>query len=291
MVNSKSLPKNYKANISYLGTGFHGVAEQITPAGEKSIRTVVGELRQIIEMVTQKKPIINVSGRTDKGVHAREQVITFGFGEIDIDFDTSRLAHVCNKRLNPAIVVHSIIEVDPQFHARFSAKSRTYRYFIDTGIIPNIFTAPYSWHISADLNFEEINTAAKHFVGEQDFTSVCRSDESVAHNVREVFGAQFIEVFDHHQEQIAMSPERISSICKGYRFVDELGMTQLRCFEISANAFCWNMVRSIVGVLVDVGLGKMSASDVPKLLEAKNRSANKSQLAPPGGLVLWSIRY
>lgn len=253
--------KNYKAVISYDGTDFHGVAEQLNGLDVGPVRTVVGELRPVIEMVAQGSPKIVVSGRTDKGVHAREQVISITFPEGSGEFDPLRLAHVANKKLNPEIVIHSIEICDEDFHARFSAKARTYRYFINNSELPDFRNARYSWHVSSPLNLEEMKLAAKCFIGEQDFSSVCKKDESTPHNVREVFSAEFFET------------------------------DGLLCFEISANAFCWNMVRSIVGVLVDVGLGKISATDVPKLLEAKDRTANKSSLAPPGGLTLWSIQY
>ena len=266
--------KNYKAVISYVGTGFSGVAEQVTSADEKPIRTVVGELRPIIEMVCQGVPTINVSGRTDKGVHAREQVITFSFPDGSIDFDPTRLAHVANKKLNPEIVIHSIEHCADDFHARFSAKARTYRYFIDIGQTPNIFLSQFSWNVYDPLDLEAMKAASKYFVGEQNFTSVSKSDESVAHNIREVFKAEFIDVD---------FPELFD--------MPNSSRDTFLCFEISANAFCWNMVRSIVGVLVDVGRGKLDPDEIPVLLAKQDRSVNQSQLAPPNGLVLWEVAY
>lgn len=263
--------KNFRANISYDGTDFSGVAEQLNSPDEKPIRTVLGELRPLIEMVAQASVKINVSGRTDKGVHARNQVLTFCFPENpDIDLEYSRLTHVCNSKLNPEIVVQEIVQVQGDFHARFSAKSRTYRYFIYNNDLPDFTLARYSMFVQQKLDVEEMKLAAREFVGEQDFTSVCKKDESLSHNVREVFSADFIDV-----EQNLVMP---------------IGTSKLLCFEISANAFCWNMVRSIVGVLIQVGRGKKQASDIRELLDNKDRN-HGCQIACPNGLFLWDIEY
>ncbi len=258
---------NFKATIAYDGTDFSGVAEQLNGANEKEIRTVVGELRPIIEMVAQGQPKIVVSGRTDKGVHAREQVLSFSFPQGFKDFDPARMAYVANKKLGPEIVIHSIENCDQDFHARFSAKSRTYRYLIDANNTPDIFSSRFAWHISSDLDIEAMEMAAKVFIGEHDFTSVCKRDESMDHNIREVLEAHFV------QSVLITGSEK-----------------PLICFEISANSFCWNMVRSIVGVLVDVGMGKITEFDVKQLLQAKQRDSSRT-FAPGHGLTLWKVQY
>ncbi|HMS24109.1 MAG TPA: tRNA pseudouridine(38-40) synthase TruA [Acidimicrobiia bacterium] len=270
--------KNFRAIISYNGSKFHGVAEQVTQPGQTPVRTVVGELRAVIEMVAQASPSIVVSGRTDKGVHAREQVISFSFPE-NLTIDLDRLMHVCNKRLGPEVVVHEIVEAREDFNARYNAKARTYRYFIDNSAQANLFLADYAWNVSAPLDLDAMKSAAKCFVGEQDFSSVCRADDSISHNIREVFSADFIEVdYPEIFSMPALQGQTLQS-------------SSLLCFEISANAFCWQMVRSIVGVLVDVGRGKISPHDITALLENKDRRTNTSQLAPAHGLTLWHVKY
>ena len=109
--------------------------------------------------------------------------------------------------------------------------------------------------------------AAEQFIGEQDFTSVCKQDDSMEHYIREVLEATFIET-----EQTINSD------------------SDLICFQITANAFCWNMVRSIVGVLVDVGIGKITSEDVNSLLAAKKRDSSRT-FAPGHGLTLWKVQY
>lgn len=263
--------KVFKAIISYDGSGFHGVAEQVLDSDTIQLRTVVGELRDVVEMVAQSPAYIAVSGRTDRGVHAREQVVSFSFDN-DVAIDCERLMHFCNQRLNPEIVMHKLVETDEEFHARHSAKSRTYRYFIDNSLTPNFMMSKYACSISRPLDSDAMQQAAKHFVGEQDFTSVCRNDESKPHNIRNVFSAEFIDV---------QLPEMFST---------PVGQPHVLCFEISANAFCWQMVRSIVGVLVEVGKGKLGADEIPALLLKKER-AYGSHIAPAHGLILWEVKY
>lgn len=263
--------KVFRATLSYDGTNFHGVAEQVLESDVIQLRTVVGELRDVVEMVSQAPVYIAVSGRTDKGVHAREQIVSFTFDE-DIEINCERLKHVCNQRLNPEIVVHELAEVRDDFHARHSAKSRTYRYFIDNSSTPHFLMSKYAWSVSRPLDIDAMKNAAKYFVGEQDFTSVCRTDNSKPHNIREVFSAEFTDID---------LPEMFST---------PNGQSNVLCFEISANAFCWQMVRSIVGILVEVGKGKLSPDDIPALLEKKER-AYGSRIAPAHGLILWKVDY
>lgn len=260
-------PQTYKAVFSYNGKYFHGVAEQ-NDSSLAEIPTVLGALREVIEMVAQSPVHIAVAGRTDKGVHARAQVLSFSVPDV-VDIDVSRLQHVCNQRLAPNIVVTSLIQAEPEFHARFSAKNRTYRYFIDNSDQPNFSMADFAWRVAGELDVEAMDKAAQHFVGQKDFSSVCRDSDDVKHNVREVFRASMVE-----------PPQPIVPV-EG---------ASLLCFEISANAFCWQMVRSIVGILVLVGKGQISPYDIEQILKAKKRQYG-GQIAPAHGLVLWSVEY
>lgn len=224
-------------------------------------------------MVAQSPAHIVVAGRTDKGVHARAQVMSFSFPELgDTDIDINRLMHVCNQRLNPQIVVHDMTQAPEDFNARHSAKARTYRYFIDTSARANFMLSDWAWHVYEPLDIDAMTQAAKHFVGEHDFTSVCRNDDSKKNNIREVATAEFLET---------VMPEM---------FAMPSGEENLLCFEISANGFCWQMVRSIVGVLVQVGKGNVSADEIPELLAKKERVFG-SLIAPAHGLILWDVRY
>lgn len=256
-----------------MGTNFNGSAEQLGVVGE-NVRTVMGCIREVIEMVTQKPIQINLAGRTDRGVHARAQVASF---KIDDDIDVSNLARVINSRLAPEIVIHSIEKTAEDFHARFSAKSRTYRYYIYNAKNPHPFYSAFSWHIYNDLNFEGMLDASKHFMGEHDFTTFCRTNPDVKHNIREVQKLDFLIV--NKKDDLFEIGELESDT-----------NSRLMCVEITANAFCWQMVRSITGTLVDVGRGKVAPDQIPVMLDAKDRNVTK-QLAPAQGLTLYSIEY
>lgn len=264
---------NYKCTFSYVGTKFNGSAEQNGIPVEEA-RTVVGSMRDVIEMVTQKPVTLNLAGRTDRGVHARAQVASF---TLDENVEYKNLARIINSRLEPEIVVHSIEPADDEFHARFSAKSRTYRYYIYNAKNPHPFYSEFSWHIYNDLNFEDMSRAAKHFVGEHDFTSFCRSNPQVKHNVREVKKLD-LKIVEANNDLFEIGELELDA------------NSRLMCLEIQANAFCWQMVRSITGMLVDIGRGKFSGDDIPEMLEAKDRNVMK-QLAPPHGLTLFAIEY
>ncbi len=261
--------KNYKATFSYHGKYFHGVAEQTSEDLDR-VPTVMGKVREVIEMVAQQNVNFAIAGRTDRGVHALHQVMSFNFPDTpEMDLDISRLKHVLNQRLNPEIVFSEIVEVEEDFHARFSAKSRTYNYLINNSKNIDMFSCDFSWHIPNKLDLDAMSKAAEYFVGEKDFSSVCREDPNSKHNIREVLAARFADPPSH---LISLSSEG------------------LICFEISANAFCWQMVRSIVGVLVQVGKGKISLEYVELMLQGTDRVLG-SQIAPPHGLFLVNVSY
>jgi len=249
--------KNHKVVFSYKGTNFHGLVEQ--PDNEVgNIRTVVGEIKKNFELVAREPISIAVAGRTDKGVHARAQVGSF---TLEKEVDIERMKRTCNSRLAPEVIIESIENVDDDFHARFSAKARTYRYFIYNAENPSMMLDDFTWHVHQGLDVKAMQEAAAHFIGEKDFTSVCRSSEDVKHNVRKITRAELIQKTPH-----------------------EL------MFQISANAFCWQMVRSIVGLLVSVGKGKISPDEIPAILDKKDREYG-SHLAPAKGLTLWEVSY
>ena len=148
------------------------------------------------------------------------------------------------------------------FDARFDARSRRYRYTILNRDVPDPFLAPTSWHVPQPLDLDRLRLACDPLIGEHDFTAFCRKpkDDPGKSLIRRVLDARW-----------------------------EPDGDVLR-FWIEANAFCHQMVRSIVGTLVDVGLGKRTAADVTAALDAKRRDA-AGPVAPPHGLVLWEVRY
>lgn len=246
-------PAKCKLVVAYDGTGFHGFAAQ------PNQRTVGGALAGAIAKVLRHDVELTCAGRTDAGVHAWGQVVSF---EAPPGLDPWRLQRSLNSMLGPEIVVRDADLVDGEFDARFSATSRSYRYTIVNRPEPDPFRARYAWWIDTPLDLRVLRLAADVFIGEHDFSSFCRKkDVEGATNVRRVVESRWHD--------------------------DGEGVLQ---YEIRAAAFCWQMVRSIVGTLVDAGTGKRRPGDILAVLRAQDRAA-ASNIAPPHGLCLWDVRY
>ena len=241
----------YFITLSYDGTRYHGW--QIQPNGisvqetlQKALSTL---LRQAIEVVG--------AGRTDAGVHAKMMVAHF-----DVDsqlLDCAQLVYKLNKILPPDIAVQKVEPVEDDMHARFSATSRTYHYFIHLRKSP--FLKAYSWYVYGNLDFERMNEAARTLLEYRDFTSFSKVNTDTKTNDCTVTKAVW----------------------------EELSPGEWR-FTVTANRFLRNMVRAIVGTLVEVGRGKMSVEQFRKVIEQKNRcSAGES--VPGNALFLIDIRY
>ncbi|MEN9823803.1 MAG: tRNA pseudouridine synthase [Actinomycetota bacterium] len=255
-----------RITVAYDGSGFHGFAEA------EGVRTVLGELRRVISVVTRHDVELVGAGRTDAGVHGHGQVIS---GDLPEQTDLSELCRRINRMLGPAIALRDAEwTADPEFHARFSATWRRYRYHVLNAPAPVPLLATAVWHVPQPLDLWAMQLACDPLIGEHDFSSFCRRpkvDEGMTppSMSRRILGATWSRV----EGDVLPGP------------VDGL----LR-FEITANAFCHQMVRSIVGTLVEVGLGKRRAGDMRTVLLARDRSA-AGQVAPPDGLVLWQVGY
>ena len=243
--------------VAYDGAPFHGFA------ANAGVRTVGGSLAEALERLLGHRVELTVAGRTDKGVHAWGNVVSFDARAEGLDVAATQRA--LNKMLQPHIAVRDA-EVAPEaFDARFSATARTYRYTVVNRDVPDPFMADRAWFVEAPLDLAAMRLACDPLIGEHDFTSFCRKPKRID-------GAEPVMV------------RRVRSA----RW-DELGEGVLR-FEITANAFCHQMVRSLAGLLVEVGMGVRHAGDVMAILRAKDRHA-AGRLAPPQGLVLWKVEY
>ncbi len=240
----------YRLDIAYDGSGFAGYARQ------ENQRTVQGELEMALRTLLGTDVDTAVAGRTDAGVHALGQVVSFE--HVD-GLDLDRLRRGLNGILGPVVSVSDVTLAPDGFNARFSATWRRYRYLIDCGLAANPLTRGFTWHVDRALDLEAMRTAAAVLVGEHDFSSFCRSVEGRS-NVR-----------------------RVTELT-----VAETG-TLVEVW-IQANAFCHQMVRSIVGHLYDIGRGFTDGSRTAEVIEATNR-AGVATVAPPHGLTLWEVGY
>jgi len=240
-----------RLTVAYDGTGFRGWARQ------RGLRTVQGVLEAALQRFLRGVPILSVAGRTDAGVHARGQVVSF---EADDGLDVDRLRRSLNATLAPEVVVLDARRAPDGFDARRSATAREYRYRIDIGPVPDPFTARFVWHHPGELSLPRMRTAARHLVGEHDFASFCRAPQGGTSTVRRL--------------------ERLAVSRTGNRV--EIGAR--------ANSFLHQMVRSLVGTLLSVGEGRIEPGDMAAVLTARDRNA-AGAVAPPHGLTLERVVY
>ncbi len=240
----------HRLDLSYDGSGFRGYAKQ------RGQRTVQGELERALSMVLGDEVNTVVAGRTDAGVHARGQVASFEFaGDVADSFRRS-----VNSILGGEVVVRAWRLEDHHFHARFSAVGRTYRYRASRASELDPLIRGFVWQLPKPVDLELMRATAEQFVGELDFTSFCRSKAGLS-NVRRLERAEWLE-----GEEGAID------------------------FWVTANAFCHQMVRSLVGWCFDVGSGRTAFEEVAEVIAAKKRSS-RATLAPAKGLILWEVSY
>jgi tRNA pseudouridine38-40 synthase len=242
--------------VAYDGTGFHGFA------ANPGVRTVAGVLNEALAKVLRHPVRVTCAGRTDAGVHAWGQVVSFDARD---DVDLPRVQRAVNHLLAPAVAVREAAVADASFDARHSAVARRYRYTVVNRPVPDPFLAATAWHVADPLDLATLRLACDPLIGEHDFSSFCRRPKV--------------------PEGVSFSMTRRVRDARWH----DLGDGVLR-FDIEASAFCQQMVRSIVGLLVEVGVGKRRAGDVRGIIAARDRAVTAPP-APPQGLVLWEVLY
>jgi tRNA pseudouridine38-40 synthase len=240
-----------RLTLAYDGTGFHGWARQ------PGVRTIEGVLTEALARMLSDPPGLSVAGRTDAGVHATGQIVSF---HAPTGTDPRRVQSALNAMLAPEVVVAGARTAPTGFDARHSATGREYRYRIDTGPVPDPFTARFVWHRPGDLSVGRMRAAARLLVGERDFASFCRTPEPPASTVRTL------------------------------RSLTVSGRSQRLEVGAAADGFLHQMVRSLVGTLVAVGEGRIEAASMPEILGARSRAA-AGPVAPPRGLCLVRVAY
>jgi tRNA pseudouridine38-40 synthase len=247
-----NVDRTIRIDLAYDGTDFRGWAAQRDP----SVRTIEGALSDELEQVLREPVKLSVAGRTDAGVHARQQVASFTTSSAR---RSDQIRTFLNGRLAPEVAVLAVTEVPDGFDARFSASARTYRYVIDTADVPDPFSGRFTWHRPGRLDVTAMRRAAGPLVGEHDFTSFCRHPGGRS------------TVRDLQQVTVRRDGERV-------------------LLGLRANAFLHQMVRIIVGTLVRVGDGSMTAAEPARILAARDR-ALAPKAAPARGLTLEHVVY
>jgi tRNA pseudouridine38-40 synthase len=242
----------YQIIIEYEGTNFAGWQRQ---SNAISIQELIEES---IAQLTQEKVVVHAAGRTDAGVHALGQVAHFSVSkEMPSNLMQKGLNHFLARK---GITITSCSFASEDFHARFSAKKRSYRYIILNREAPSALDHKRAWHIYKALDLNKLQEAAKHLIGTHDFTSF-RAKSCQAH-----------------------SPIKTIDLINIYRHEDKI------IFDLKATSFLHHMVRNIVGSLVLVGLSKLESSSIKNILAAKDRS-QAGPTAPPHGLYFTKVEY
>lgn len=241
-----------KAVVEYDGTEFYGFQRQPSKV------TVQGEFERALKNLFKQDTVKVIgAGRTDAGAHATGQVISFLSPEW---FPTDRIAIAASGMLPKAIKIKSAGEAPERFHARYSAKARTYRYVILNRETPSAILERYSWRVTTPLDIELMKLASRGLIGKHDFASFGMPDKPGRTTVREVF--DFV-------------------VCPRGEVIYVI---------IRADGFLRGMVRAIVGTLAEIGRGKREPAEMAEILRACDRQA-AGACAPPQGLFLTKVEY
>lgn len=240
-----------RLDVSYEGSGFRGWAKQ------PGMLTVEESLQQALALLLGDAPRLTVAGRTDAGVHAWRQVVSL---DLPPGLDLLGLRLSLNALTPPGLAVREVREAAPGFDARRHAQSRSYRYFLWLGAVPNPFLRGYAWHVRDPLDHVSMAAAAQAVVGRHDLTAFTPAETEHVIFIRTV------------------------SRCR-WRFRGSLAW-----LDIEASSFLRHMVRALVGTFVDVGRGKRTPEDMQSLLAGAPRD-EAGPTAPAHGLFLWRVKY
>ena len=243
--------RNIRLDICYDGTRYNGWQRQTSHDN-----TIQGKLETALSRILGEPIEVSASGRTDTGVHARGQVANFHTGS---GMECGEILAELRKYLPEDIGIYSCREVSPRFHARLNALEKTYQYRLWNTAAPCVFERRYVAVMEEQLDLQKMRAGAEHLIGTHDFSAFCANKKMKKSTVRTIksFGIQ--------------------------RVGDEIR------FTVTGNGFLHNMVRILVGTLIEVGRGERSVESLPSLFGAKREDAGF--LAPGKGLCLMEVRY
>ena len=244
--------QNYKLTLCYDGAKYKGWQRQ-----GNTDNTIQAKLETLLSRLLGTPVEVSGSGRTDAGVHAYCQVCSF---RADTEMSAEDILSALRRYLPEDIGAMSLTKAAPDFHARLSCREKSYLYRIWNSDLPNVFSRRYTYTFPDALNISEMRRAAALMLGRHDFTSFCANKHMKKSAVREL---RSIEIYRHEEE--------------------------LRIL-LTGDGFLYNMVRIIVGTLIEVGMGAKSADSIPDILRAKDRS-QAGFTAPAQGLALYEVKY
>lgn len=246
----------YRAVVEYDGTDYIGFQRQAPERGS----TVQGQLEEALASLNQGNPVtVQAAGRTDTGVHAFGQVIAFN---LEWRHTVEVLVKAANAHLPDAIAIRAAEECGAEFHPRFSAKGRRYRYRLYQSPVRAPMQSRFAWQVWPPLNVEAMRKASEYLLGRKDFAAFGSAPDEGGHTVREIREARW----------------------------DANSTGDVLEFYIAADAFLYRMVRSIVGTLKKVGAGDLTPQQFGEIVASANRSLG-AKLAPPNGLCLLEVVY
>ncbi|MBU5425684.1 tRNA pseudouridine(38-40) synthase TruA [Tissierella pigra] len=245
--------KNIKLTIEYEGTNYAGWQRQ------DNVITIQEKLEGALEILTNEKIKLIGSGRTDGGVHALAQVANF---ITNATIPGERYKYALKFLLPDDITIMDSEEVDIGFNSRFSATKKTYKYIVYNGELPKALYRNFSYYVPYDIDIDKMIDASKYLIGTHDFASFMAAKSSVKSTIRTIYS-------------ISIEKEKEN---------------ELIIFKIEGNSFLRNMVRIIVGTLLEIGFGKLNVEDLCKIISEKNREL-AGHTAPPQGLFLEKVFY
>ena len=243
--------KNYKFEIAYDGTRYHGWEHKA------DVETIQGKIESVLSKMTDSEVRINGAGRTDAGVHAKTMIAS---GTMDCDMTETEIRDYLNRYLPEDICVKEVKQAADRFHARFNARGKHYRYTCYAGELKPVFDRKYVWTLAKRPDINRMRNAAKYLVGEHDFMSFCGNKKIKKSTVREIFS------------------------------IDISGKDNYIYFDFYGNGFLQNMVRILTGTLLEVGFGNIEPDYIGEIIAGRNRQL-AGPTAPAQGLCLMEVYY
>ena len=248
----KESKKNYRIIIQYDGTRYRGWQGQ-----KDTAETIQGKIENVLTRMAGDPVEVIGSGRTDAGVHAIHQVANF---YLPGDYSEQEILSYLNQYLPEDIAVSAVQRVPERFHSRYQAKSKTYRYIIHTGEVPDVFRRKYVYDYRMPLSVDAMRKAADKLVGTHDFKAFCGNKKMKKSTVRTIFSIDIAES------------------------ADEI------CIYYTGDGFLQNMVRILTGTLIEIGDGRRAPEEITEILASGNREM-AGYTAPACGLTLFMVEY